>query len=1495
VTALHRPDNQMYSGRGPQAPVNYSVLPQFLTRAARNTPQHIAIIDGQVTLTYDELASRVHRLANHLIDVGCSRGTRIATLIPRSHESLVAQCAIMAAGAVYVPLDPAYPQALLTQLLNGADIAHLITSTRGLGALLFDDAQQFGVTVLDETLTAAVIAEASSDPPDVALNPSDHAYILHTSGTTGRPKGVLVTHRAAVNAVEAWHHHYPQHPITGFLMVSPLTFDGSIGGIWWTVAGCGTLVLAPTDVAELVATVRGTVENRQCNVSHTFITPTLYTQALQDIHAANTTLKQVIIGGEACPEALVRAHHQLMPSVDLVNIYGPTETTVWATTALLKPNTPVSVGQPLANVEIVLVDAETGEPANTGEVCIAGAQISEGYVNDPELTAAKFVPHPGQSGRVMYRSGDLGSWGPDGTLSLGGRIDDQVQIRGQRVELAGIREQLGQLPGVADIVVSMRNRVGDRGQKAGSILTAYVVPAVLESRVDDALRSTWEQIYNDLAAESDEPPTFDTTGWNSSYTGAPLSTKDMAEWVAVTAALMRENDPGAVLDLGCGTGMPLFKVAPHCDRYIGLDPSGLTIANVAAAVRDAGLEHVQVQVGVATDVEHFAGQDFDLVVCNSVTQYFPGIDYQSRLLQSARNAVGDGGRVVFGDVRDLSLQKEFHSAVVQAQARPGSAIEDLAARARRRIAEDREFVIDPRWFARAVAGKPDAVLEVRPRRGRHHNEMTAFRFDAIIHCGSSLEPVELDRWYDWTADNLNLDALRKLLAAPVRSIGLRAVPNARTQHAIAAAAQFFGEESAISSIPCTESATLGVEPEDFFEVAEEHGYQCHLSRLHAHPGGAFDVALLRPEGGSASGRRRIPVFGDIDATVAEQPLATEPRRHQFLATARTVVVPELRRHAAQHLPSHERPEAYVVLSTLPVTANGKVDLHALPAPDTTRPELSTPYRPPLSPTESAIAQVWSDVLGIEKVGTADEFTELGGDSLQAARVAILLSGQLNTPMTAGSLMAAGTIRRLASDLVRRQPIPASVAPQTGNGEKAKRLPLTEVQNIFWLLDHYARPGSARDDHFIVPAHYHILGELDVAALSEAVDQLVARHEALRVLLLLDAADGAQEVTGPTSGWLAQHHVATVSGEVWPPADIERRGTAPDTRSGNVFIAELFTAAPREHVLALEVHHMVSDAWSMGIIEEELTELYAAIVAGRRPQLEPAPSYSDAVLTNYEQFTLDLEWKNTPRFQRAIDYWAPVLNGVNSFQLPSVTSRAQRRAAGLSTVVLTAAELNAVLTLTRANRGTIFTTVLSCLAHLLSTDTGNPDPRLLSINGARDSADTERLIGFVANPFLIRFEPDAEATFDAEIAAVANAARNAFIHSDIPLLALCEEVPELVDVLVDSDLVIVESIQDTPGISLVGCDVRRVDFLQPEFTGVRPLLPSEMVVVIRQEGDQLRLAALYDTSALEAGYVHGLIARLRQLLVAGASEPDQRVGNLIDSASRGTRGDAGQRI
>ncbi len=1457
-------------------------LPELLRSAALAHPDRPAVRDSQGVLTYTELLAAVDRLAQYLLRNGCAKGTWIATCLPRGIDAVVAQAAILSIGAIYVPVDPTYPTSVLGGMLRGESPVRFVGYRAEVAACLAA-AEGIGV-VLDDAETLESIARLPAEPSGVQLFAHDGAYVIHTSGSSGTPKGVLVNHAAITNSTLARWERYEQ-PVTGFLMVSPMFFDSSLAGIWWTLSQGGTLELAPQDPAALLTRLRMALTDRQPRVSHTLLTPTLYSRALDGLTRVDTALSTVVVAGETCSEALVGRHHRLLPDVALVNEYGPTEAGVWCSSAVLRAGEKVVIGKPIANVELLVVDHNGAclSPGAVGELAIAGVQLAEGYPHDATLTQQRFVAHPTRTGERMYRTGDRAWQGTDGQYFVSGRLDEQVKIRGFRVDLAGVRSRLATHAGVAEVALAMRERAGLMGQ----VLTAYVVPQVAEGSVATQLRETWTRVVDEVASGAAAKGTdFDISGWNSSYTGVSLSAQEMEEWVGSTVALLSEQAPSAVLDLGCGSGLPLLRVAPQCERYVGLDVSQRTLDNLQLAVKRAGISQVELQKGEAADVTRFEQQKFDLVVSNSVSQYFPHPDYLVRVIAGALAALRADGRAIIGDVRDLSLLWEFHTAVALARLAPETPAVAVLKQVADRVDHETQLVISPRWFTQLNRSLRDEEIEVelRPRRGWRRNEMNDFRFDAIVHRAASVVRFPVPQWLNWSTDIGSLAALRSLLRNCREPLGIRSVPNARTA-GISAVLAYLQEHQAQESSASTvadlralreEHEGLSVHPETLFEAAALCGLELYLDRSAAHPAGALDAVFYPRLAEGTSHAILLPQFDSPHISDTTGSFITDPSTHRVNTAAFSSIVPDLRRFADQVLAPQERPGAYVVMSSLPMTRQGKVDTAALPLPQPEGRRTGPPPNLPETDAQKAVASVWSDLLGIEQIGIDEDFIALGGDSLLAAACAVQLCELLQVSLPAGVLFSAPTIRSLARVVEEAEPRsqPSAIDPEElasisgRTNEIGAALPLTSAQTVFWYLDHYRRPGSSKHPDFALAVHYRISGKLDTQAMSDAIDQLVERHEALRTSVRLDAFEGRQTVLPAGSGLLVRLPA------VGPDPDAALRAAAQnDTRLpldpalGRVFTAQLSTASDTEHLLVLRVHHIVADGWSIDVLESELEKLYEAALTRRPHTLRPAPSYSKLVQRMDQQFFVDLDWRSMEPYQSALRYWEQQVRGVEPSSLSPFGEAIVPLPTQQQSIDLTGEELETLLDLSRTSGATLFSTVVAALAYLRAEDSGSTDVRLLTLNAARDSPELDRMVGLLLNPMLLRLSVNTKDELSELIARASTGVREALSHGQVPLLAMCEEIPDLMSFMTESQFVGVELLSPARGLSLPHCQVERTDPFDDAFLGRRFELPVELLLVVRRNGFSVRLTVLHDPAVITREQTSRLLTRLRGVLVA----------------------------
>jgi amino acid adenylation domain-containing protein len=455
-----------------------ATLAGMLAAQAAASPGHEAVWADGTWLTYAGFAAQVYRLAHHLAARGVQRGDVVGVCLERSAQLLVAVHAVVAAGAAYLPLEPDYPKQRLAYMAGDAGIKVIVTKSGFAGRLtdvLAAGSGQDQPSVVLIDAEARMIAARPVEPPDAAITPDHLAYVIYTSGSTGRPKGVGVHHGAIVNRLQWMQEAFSLGPGDRVLLKTPFSFDVSVWELFWPLLhGAGLVVSRPgghVDPAYMVTLA----QEQRITTAHWVPAMLEGMLAQPDLAARLTALRQVICSGEALPPAAAERFHAALPGTQLHNLYGPTEAAIDVTWHHCQPgDDPLPIGAPIANTQIHILDpfgqqTPVGVP---GELCIAGCQVARGYLGRPELTAQKFVPDPyGPPGARMYRTGDLARWLPDGEIEYLGRIDHQVQLRGQRIELGEIEAELAAAPGVRAAVVAMIDEDG------GPRLTAFTVPA----------------------------------------------------------------------------------------------------------------------------------------------------------------------------------------------------------------------------------------------------------------------------------------------------------------------------------------------------------------------------------------------------------------------------------------------------------------------------------------------------------------------------------------------------------------------------------------------------------------------------------------------------------------------------------------------------------------------------------------------------------------------------------------------------------------------------------------------------------------------------------------------------------------------------------------------------------------------------------------------------------------------------------------------------------
>ncbi|MDH2423774.1 non-ribosomal peptide synthetase [Sphaerisporangium sp. TRM90804] len=1047
-------------GAGPRSQPPRTTVHGLFEEWAARTPDAAAVRDGAATLSYAELNARANRLARHLIANGVGPERAVALAVPRSADYVVAALAVLKAGGVCLPLDSGLPvnrvaaifaEAAPVFVLRHVELGAEVPAAPALPSFLLDD--PFGHHTLSR--------HAPADPADAdraaPLSPEHPAFVIYTSGSTGRPKGVVLSHRALVNVAADQGARFGAGPGARVLQVVSTSFDMAVGDLLLSLLSGATLVLPESRGQVLGEELAAVID--AAGVTH-MIAPPAVLATLPPLETSSPAC--VVTAGEACSPELVA---RLARGRTVFNAYGPTETTIVATTSRpLDGSGATPIGSAVHNVDVRVLDGGLNPVPRgvAGELYVAGRGVARGYLGQPAMTAARFVADlGGPPGSRMYRTGDLVRWNAAGELEYLGRADDQVKVRGFRIEPGEVEAVLVRHGGVAGAAVVVReDRPGDQR------LVAYVVPADEggEALAELAAEQVgeWRQIF-DAGYESQGGAGFgeDFSGWNSSYDeGVPLPPGEMREWRDAAVDRVRELAPARVAELGVGSGLLLSRLAPGCQAYWGTDFSAEAIHHLGreVAARPELAGRVVLRAQPADDLTGLPTEYFDVVVLNSVAQYFPSGQYLLTVLRQAFGLLRPGGAVFVGDVRHRRSLRALLSAVHAGRVRGEGDADRVRRAVEQAVVLEKELLVDPEFFTALRGVIPGlAAVDVRLKRGAGQNELTRHRYEVMLHKGPrEVVDVAAAPRLAYGHDVAGLDDLAGVLGArrggPLRVTG---VPNARLT-AEAAAARALDEGMPWRDVRAELDRRDGVDPEKLHALGERLGYRVAISwspdavdaveavfvpraprpqddlpatgdagtgRPLTHEPGA-DRPLTR-EPGAGRPRTEEPGTGPLTGDAGPPPPLTgvyrpagEPgdplRRTNSPAGSRqhSALLGRLRSYLKEHLPEYMVPSAVVPLQSLPLTPRGKLDRRALPAPDTA----SVTGRGPTTLNEEILCDLFAEALGLERVGVDDDFFALGGHSLLAARLVSRIRATLGADVAIRSLFEAPTVAGLAARL-----------------------------------------------------------------------------------------------------------------------------------------------------------------------------------------------------------------------------------------------------------------------------------------------------------------------------------------------------------------------------------------------------------------------------------------------------------------------------------------------
>ncbi|MBW4630463.1 MAG: amino acid adenylation domain-containing protein [Iphinoe sp. HA4291-MV1] len=1001
---------------------------QLFEEQVERTPNAVALVYENQQLTYYELNCRANQLAHYLRSLGVGADVLVGICVERSLDMVVGLLGILKAGGAYVPLDPEYPQQRLSFMLEDAAVSVLLTQQHLVERLAEYKAQ---FVCLDTDWQ--VISQLSEENPIIGVQATNLAYVIYTSGSTGAPKGVLIAHTGLLNLV-FWHQRtFEITPLDKATQLAGTAFDAAVWELWSNLTAGASIYLVKSELLSEPQQLRDWLISQKVTIS---FLPTPLAQRLLSLEwTQSLAMRCILTGGDK----LHQYPSSLVP-FQVVNNYGPTENTVVTTSGLVVANGPEHIsppiGRPIANTQVYILDSHLqpvpiGVP---GELHIGGAGLALGYLNRPELTQDKFISNPfsDELHSRLYKTGDKARYLSNGNIEYLGRIDNQVKIRGFRIELGEIEAVLSQHPLIQESVVARVDTPNDQR------LVAYLVPSFTNKKAIPQQFAQWqseyvsdwqtlyEQAYSQPQASTDDV-TFNIAGWNSSYTRQPIPDGEMQEWVESTVSRIKALFPKRALEIGCGTGLLLSRIAKDCQQYWGTDYSIAALQHVeqlCGAVE--GLEHVRLLHKMADNFESIPKAEFDTVILNSIVQYFPSVEYLLQVLEGAMAAISQKGTIFVGDVRSLPLLKPYHAAVQLSQAGESRTIEQWQQQVHSSVAAEEELVIDPSFFIALRQRFPQiAWVEIQLKRGHSQNELTQFRYDVTLHVGTDVQTTVVP-WLNWQLDGLSFRQIQNQLhARQPELLGIRRVPNQRVQQALQIW-QWLEHPPSVETVGqlrqlLAQQSAVGINPEQFWELGQHIDYTVHLSWWESSQDGCYDVVFCRNSstpGSDAQGAMALRpciahAFWDTQA-VTTKPW-TDYTNNPLHGKLVQKLVPSVREFIQQKLPNYMVPQAFVLLNALPLTPNGKVDRRSLPTPDAaTRNLLATGFVSPRTPIEAQLVQIWSEVLGVERIGVKDNFFELGGHSLLATQVVSRINSAFGLDLSVQKMFEFPTVAGITS-------------------------------------------------------------------------------------------------------------------------------------------------------------------------------------------------------------------------------------------------------------------------------------------------------------------------------------------------------------------------------------------------------------------------------------------------------------------------------------------------
>ena len=1444
-------------------PPDKNIIDLFYEQANR-TPGAVAVVFEKLELTYKELNDRSNRLARHLQRKGAGAEIMVAVCLERSHHMIVAILGILKSGAAYVPIDPGYPAERIGFMLEDTGSKVVIGTSQSKSSI----PSQPDLDIIEVDTDWPVISQYDASDLAVRISNNHLAYIIYTSGSTGKPKGVMIEHQN-VYAFICWcREEFSNSPFDIVYAGTSMCFDLSVFEFFYPLITGKNLRVIESGlfISKYLPFDKNVMTNS---------VPTVVQHLLKEAgDLSNITVMNM--AGEPIPLQVQQSLDA--DKIEIRNLYGPTEDTTYSTIFRLRNGLPVLIGKPISNSQVYIVDPHMHlVPIGVaGEICIGGEGLARGYLNRPGLTEQKFISNPfsKEKGSRIYRTGDLGRWLEDGNIEYLGRLDHQVKIRGYRIELGEIETALSQCELVSEaVVLAKQEREGSKR------LSGYIVPdwqsvKAKERELYYRQVANWKELYETEYEKTEEDESIDAefniVGWNDSFSGTPIAPEHMRDWLRDIVELILSDNTGNVLEIGCGTGLIYYQLAGKVSKYIGTDFSRSSISQIQHQIIKGGREYgpTELQVCAAHEVSLRETGHVDTIIINSVVQYFPGEDYLTDVIGKSISLLKDKGRIIIGDVRDLRLLNLFKSRILLDKLQDTVNITEFKWAADQEVIKEEELCFSPEYFYNLPLLYPlISHVQIQWKQSSYVNELTLYRYNVILYVGIERPLIEPD-WLDYTETNLG--AVQQSLHEGSQLIALANVPNPRLVKERILHESL--EHNNAVTVGDLASALRNANPEtaavqQLIQLAQDKGYHCNML-VDQEP---LKINLVFETGVQdhfISTRRRytgktvftnVPLFTNISLLLQK----------------------DIRSMMLQRLPEYMVPSDLVMLGHMPLTANGKIDRKFLYEREDKKLGNKLNYEAPHTETQAALAAIWQELLGMDRIGIHDDFFELGGHSLLATRTVSAVRRRLNVEMTIKDLFNHPTISSLSEYLGSKD---NTTLPPIKPEPRDEFIPLSFSQERLWFIDRLE--GSTQ---YHIPTVLKLHGDptlkqngsdrdgqthvIDRAALEYSFRTIVNRHEVLRTVIIEEEGRPSQFIK-PKNQWnLSVVEDSAYIGEESKLRDHVRELLRQpfDLSKDDMLRAWLIDLDENEHLLVVTMHHIASDGWSLSIIVKEILELYNAYTKGHQANLADLEvQYADFSIWQRRHIRGEL-------LNKKMDYWKQKLQGVEALHLPTDYPRPTVQSSKGDVVSFHVDKdlLSKLNSLSLQQGTTLFMTLLSAFKILLHQYSRQQDICVGTSVAGRQQQEIEALIGFFINTLALRSQVKSNMSFAELLQQVKATTLDAYQNQEVPFERVVDAIVSQRDMSrnpIFQVLFVLQNIPDVP-------DLRLGDTQLSPYGFQHTTAQFDLTFRVSETRNGLQGGLEYCTDLYNRKTIENMVRHFTQLLRSVVKAPQQLVGKL----------------